>query len=327
MRANDFGLQNAVVVAALITGDCILRLNHEPRPVASPSHRLVHPVADRDGPIALCVQILRCRRTTTGCGTGHYPRTGVAGHDHHLCLAGVQELQTVANRLAGLGWKFDPGRRGFRLRDAGGYRDFRPLLGIVPCPGTLPWPGPNQRRRTSQYGEFGVRPVHLAARWQTLGWENGSFRKSTSGGFARGSNWVEIAAGFESAVAIQSDGTLWRIRDTSDMAKSALTRTGRRSPERGFASRRSNKMGRSGSPLMRLILLPLLFVSEPTPIGWMSLRCLNDAHLRQARWEQMGLGRLSDRRPRTKVPGRRARTRFVGTWRELIGRSWLAVGI
>ena len=60
-------------------------------------------------------------------------------------------------------------------------------------------------------------------------------------------------------------------------AKSALTRTGRRSPEALIGSRRSNKMGRSGSPLMLLILLPLLFVSEPTPIGWMSLRCLNDA--------------------------------------------------
>jgi hypothetical protein len=41
--------------------------------------------------------------------------------------------------------------------------------------------------------------------------------KSISGGFAPGSNWVEMAAGSEGAVAIRSDGTLWRIRSTSDM--------------------------------------------------------------------------------------------------------------
>ena len=47
--------------------------------------------------------------------------------------------------------------------------------------------------------------------------QRGSSAKSIRGGFVPGSNWVETAAGFEGAVAIQSDGTLWRIRNTSDV--------------------------------------------------------------------------------------------------------------
>jgi hypothetical protein len=39
--------------------------------------------------------------------------------------------------------------------------------------------------------------------------------KSLSGGFVSGSNWMEIAAGREGAVALQSDGTLWAIGNTS----------------------------------------------------------------------------------------------------------------
>jgi hypothetical protein len=39
--------------------------------------------------------------------------------------------------------------------------------------------------------------------------------KSISGGFALGSNWVGMATGSEAAVAIRSDGTLWRIRGAS----------------------------------------------------------------------------------------------------------------
>ena len=46
--------------------------------------------------------------------------------------------------------------------------------------------------------------------------ERDPLAKSISGGFAPGSNWVETAAGSESAVAIQSDGTLWRIVNKSD---------------------------------------------------------------------------------------------------------------
>jgi hypothetical protein len=47
--------------------------------------------------------------------------------------------------------------------------------------------------------------------------ETGSSAKGISGGFVRGSNWVGVAAGSEGAVAIQSDGTLWRIRNSSDL--------------------------------------------------------------------------------------------------------------
>jgi alpha-tubulin suppressor-like RCC1 family protein len=41
--------------------------------------------------------------------------------------------------------------------------------------------------------------------------------KSISGGFAPGSNWVEIAVIYKDAAAIQSDGTLWRIPNNSDI--------------------------------------------------------------------------------------------------------------
>jgi hypothetical protein len=49
--------------------------------------------------------------------------------------------------------------------------------------------------------------------------ERGPSAKSISGRFAPGSNWVEIAAGSGGAVAIQSDGSLWRIRNTSDIGQ------------------------------------------------------------------------------------------------------------
>jgi hypothetical protein len=47
--------------------------------------------------------------------------------------------------------------------------------------------------------------------------ERGPLAKSISGRFAPGSNWMEMAAGSGGAVAIQSDGTLWRIRNPSDI--------------------------------------------------------------------------------------------------------------
>ncbi len=39
--------------------------------------------------------------------------------------------------------------------------------------------------------------------------------KSNSGGFADGSNWVKLAANYMGAVAIQSEGTLWRITNSA----------------------------------------------------------------------------------------------------------------
>jgi hypothetical protein len=41
--------------------------------------------------------------------------------------------------------------------------------------------------------------------------------KSISGGFAHGSNWVKMAASFKEAVAMKSDGTLWKIPNGSDI--------------------------------------------------------------------------------------------------------------
>jgi hypothetical protein len=46
---------------------------------------------------------------------------------------------------------------------------------------------------------------------------NQGLLKSISGGFVHDSNWVQVAAGLEGAVAIQSDGTLWRIPNQSDI--------------------------------------------------------------------------------------------------------------
>jgi hypothetical protein len=41
--------------------------------------------------------------------------------------------------------------------------------------------------------------------------------ESISGGFAQGSNWVEVAATYQGAAALRSDGTLWRILTKSDL--------------------------------------------------------------------------------------------------------------
>jgi len=41
--------------------------------------------------------------------------------------------------------------------------------------------------------------------------------KNISGGFADGTNWWKVAADYEDAIALQSDGTLWKIASHSDI--------------------------------------------------------------------------------------------------------------
>ena len=157
VRPGGFSLQIAVEVAAIITGvafyaSTMSRGVSQAIPTAFCVPVLIWIVIDLFSNFIFAYRVLFNHR-----------HAGMAGHDPHFGLAGVQELSTIANRLAGMARKFDPGRRGGRLRDAGGHRDLRPPLGVVPVARASPRSRPNNRCGTGRHQHFGIKRVGVAA--------------------------------------------------------------------------------------------------------------------------------------------------------------------
>ncbi len=215
MRANDFGLQKAMEVAALITGVAFY--------ASTMSRGLLQALST-----ALCIPVLM------GMAVALYVRIyDAVGYDRMwpvTTLTLVWPALTITfvwlafmnYKQLQIGWRVWVGN----LTRAGAVCGCVTLVAIAVF--DRPWElfqsleprhGPARisgagraSMGSSGHGLYIVLPDGRL--W--IGKMDRS-AKSTSGGFVRGSNWVETAAGFESAVAIQSDGTLWRILNTSDI--------------------------------------------------------------------------------------------------------------
>jgi ABC-type transport system involved in multi-copper enzyme maturation permease subunit len=215
VRPNDFDLQKAVEVAAVITGVAFY--------ASTMSRGLLQAV-----PTALCIAVLM------GMAVTLYMRFCFAvGGDFVFTLA-VFLLAWPAMTLTFVWLAFQNYKRlqiGWRvwvgnLTRAGAVFSCVTLVAsaIFDRPWELfqslePRHGPARLNGTGRAG-IGIWESNLCVLlpdgrlW--IGEKDRSL-KSISGGFVRGSNWVEMAAGFEGAVAIQSDGTLWRLRTASDI--------------------------------------------------------------------------------------------------------------
>ncbi|MGP8201180.1 MAG: hypothetical protein ACLQU4_16945 [Limisphaerales bacterium] len=216
MRANDFSLQNAVVVAAFTTGIAFYG--------SSISRGVLQAV-----PAALCLPLLTillfalCFKYLFAVGIlapeWYWTIVQLAWPAMILTFVWLAFKNYQRLQIGWRDWVGDLARAGavlgcVTLASVVIFdRSWELLMPLEPCHGPARISGAT--RPSIGVSESGL--CILLPDGRLWAGEKSLSGKSIAGGFAPGSNWVGMAAGLETAVAIRSDGTLWRIRGASGM--------------------------------------------------------------------------------------------------------------